>query len=778
MRIGKKVPSDKFDGNIVVWHHWTCFLQAGVLPRSTQLIEGFSKLRPEDQKELRKHIPDEGGAGKRANAALEKQSKQVFEVQDALAKLSEAQLKEMLRENSLPFQKLGTYAASLVEICADGICFGAPGKCPVCTKGDLILSGECYRCKGWISEFLKCTYKTQKPDRIPWELTDAAKAVLGNITPKTGDRLFAAPLQDKEEGGASASSSEKRPPFLGLTVVVLGRNASKLAEQIKNNGGAVADAITKATTFVVAKSKEAAVAADSKGVESAEEMRIPGVAEEFIKNCVDAGEFQDMTPLLLWGEAIRRKGPEETVTSKFIEKDGVQVDTDVGDLIKTTHVLVDRNAKRVYSEMLNKTDVVSGGNSFYMLHLLESDKCEGGERSYWVFRKWGRIGVNQGGFKCEEFGVSKDKALKEFCKLFLKQTGNDFGSDKEFQKKPGLMSRIEIEHKALSMKKSKTEGGSEGASASGSSDQPLGKLSKAQIEKGDAVLDKVAAVLKEAESSGDKSAATKANNMAQFAALSAEYYSYIPHNFGMKKPPVINNEELLGSEKALLQFYLRMGFEELGGEEEEKLGPISGVMDVELPETLQKAATGLCGITDIKLCSTKGNFMHKKKAGKPIKTMTPDLYGSILLYTSNAIYKELNKALRDEDRGVVKKYFPYLRMLFEACARLPTRKQTLWRGVGVDLYNQYKVGSTIIWWGVSSCTSDQKVAQNFMEGCGDGATLLTVETETACDIAEVSFYQNEAESILLPGTQLKVISSQKVGNKSKISLREVGRVVG
>merc|ERR1719230_430978 len=114
-------------------------------------------------------------------------------------------------------------------------------------------------------------------------------------------------------------------------------------------------------------------------------------------------------------------------------------------------------------------------------------------------------------------------------------------------------------------------------------------------------------------------------------------------------------------------------------------------------------------------------------------------------------------------------------MLLEACARLPQKKVTLWRGIGVDLYDQYKVGSRIIWWGVSSCTSDEKVARNFMAGCGDGATLLTVETLTACDISEVSFYANESESILLPGTQLEVLASKKTGNKSKISLREVGR---
>ena len=64
-----------------------------------------------------------------------------------------------------------------------------------------------------------------------------------------------------------------------------------------------------------------------------------------------------------------------------------------------------------------------------------------------------------------------------------------------------------------------------------------------------------------------------------------------------------------------------------------------------------------------------------------------------------------------------------------------------------------------------------------MAECGSGATFLKVETAIACDISQLSFYQSEAESILLPGTELEVISSKKGGGKSEIHLREVGRRV-
>lgn len=79
---------------------------------------------------------------------------------------------------------------------------------------------------------------------------------------------------------------------------------------------------------------------------------------------------------------------------------------------------------------------------------------------------------------------------------------------------------------------------------------------------------------------------------------------------------------------------------------------------------------------------------------------------------------------------------------------------------------------------VSSCTSDENVARGFARGCGSKATMLTIETTTACEISALSVYSNEKESLLAPGTQLKVISSTKSGNIAEIKLKEVGRLVG
>eukprot|EP00929_Paragymnodinium_shiwhaense_P059006 TRINITY_DN2953_c0_g1_i1.p1 TRINITY_DN2953_c0_g1~~TRINITY_DN2953_c0_g1_i1.p1 ORF type:complete len:1014 (-),score=354.22 TRINITY_DN2953_c0_g1_i1:466-3507(-) len=779
LRIGKMVASEKHDGMYPLWYHDTCFYQTGVFPRSPELMKGFSSIKPEDQEALYKNMPAEAGS-EGMSEEMKEQGKKLFEIMEVLEDLSENQVKEMLELNDYPIKYLGQ--ARPKDLCADGILFGACAMCSVCTEyeskpGHILLIGEAYRCRGWISEFLRCDFKTQTPERVPWKLTDVAKKAKGGklakMKMKTGTRLFIKELKDDDDPDAAApsQSDKKKPPFLSLTLVVLAdsfdeKRKEEIENMIKANGGSVQDQVTSAA-FCVVSTKETAEGEEENGqVAVAKKQSIPGVSADFITKSVDASELVEMTEeLLLWGEARGRRKIEETKTSKFVEKMGVKMDTDVGELADKAHVLVDFAGRRVYSEMLNSTDMVTGGNSFYTLHLLESDEEP---KEYWVFRKWGRIGVNQGGVKIEEHHSNKNKAIAAFGKQYSDKTGNTYGHKREeFKTIPGKFQRVDLEHKALAKKKDgASQDDTNTGDAAGSDDQPLGKLSKPQIEKGDSVLDKVEQMLNDGKPSGD----------AQFKNLSAQYYMLIPHDFGAKRPPVIDNPDLLGAEKALLQFYLRMGFEDMSYDEH--LTPIGGVMDLPLAKTLAEAAAGICSPSEVTNCCKKGKTMHNKKAGKPTKEMTADLYGSILLYTGNAIYKQLNKALRDEDRGIVQKYFSYLRMLFEACDRLPQQDRTLWRGVGVDLYDQYKVGSEIIWWGVSSCTSNQKVAQGFMSGCGGGASFLTVEAKTGCEISEVSFYANESETILLPGTKLLVVSSERVGaSKCNIKLKEVGRVI-
>ena len=63
---------------------------------------------------------------------------------------------------------------------------------------------------------------------------------------------------------------------------------------------------------------------------------------------------------------------------------------------------------------------------------------------------------------------------------------------------------------------------------------PLGKLSRAQIEKAYAILSRVELLLREENV-----------NRAQFVDVSNQFYTLIPHDFGTKAPPLLDNEQLV-----------------------------------------------------------------------------------------------------------------------------------------------------------------------------------------------------------------------------------------
>merc|ERR1712100_437884 len=185
------------------------------------------------------------------------------------------------------------------------------------------------------------------------------------------------------------------------------------------------------------------------------------------------------------------------------------------------------------------------------------------------------------------------------------------------------------------------------------------------------------------------------------------------------------------------------------------------------------------GGSSVKSSSSQGATLASKQAGNPSRKMSGELYAATMLYTSNAIHGDLNKCLRDENRSKVKKYFKYLRLLFEAMDHLPKEKKTLWRGISVDLASSpdYEAGKTVTWWSVTSTTADMNVAKNFTKGCGGKCTLFTIDTKTSTDIAPLSMFANEKESLLAPGTQLEVISKKQNGNVAEIHLKEPVRVI-
>uniref|UniRef100_H3A085 Poly [ADP-ribose] polymerase n=1 Tax=Latimeria chalumnae TaxID=7897 RepID=H3A085_LATCH len=183
---------------------------------------------------------------------------------------------------------------------------------------------------------------------------------------------------------------------------------------------------------------------------------------------------------------------------------------------------------------------------------------------YWVFRSWGRVGTTIGGNKLEKMPLKED-ALEHFLNLYEEKTGNcwysanftkypnkfypleiDYGQDEEAVKKltasAGTKSKlpkaiqdiIKMIFDVESMKKAMVEFEID------LQKMPLGKLSKRQIQSAYSILNEV------------QQAVADGGSESQILDLSNRFYTLIPHDFGMKKPPLLNNLEYIQTKVQML----------------------------------------------------------------------------------------------------------------------------------------------------------------------------------------------------------------------------------
>lgn len=214
------------------------------------------------------------------------------------------------------------------------------------------------------------------------------------------------------------------------------------------------------------------------------------------------------------------------------------------------------------------------------------------------------------------------------------------------------------------------------------------------------------------------------------------------------------------STKASLQSYVRMS--DIVKEHKRMLMPISGYEKmplVSLEETVAPLVSILPRVQD---------YVYIAKARcdpVPADGLTRDESASIVLYSmewepvEECLYFVLNATLRAEDRRKLKPWFTYLRLILGALNRLPSSQRTVYRGVKMDLSEQYPKGKKFIWWGFSSCASSIEVLENdqFLGKTGT-RTLFTIDCNSGKDIRRHSYYQSEEEFLLVPAGQFQVIS--------------------
>jgi len=191
--------------------------------------------------------------------------------------------------------------------------------------------------------------------------------------------------------------------------------------------------------------------------------------------------------------------------------------------------------------------------------------------------------------------------------------------------------------------------------------------------------------------------------------------------------------------------------------------PINGLANLQegtIDEAIEQARLGDVEMNkyDFKKEIFIARLFAKKKGQGGDPFLTPDEIAVIHLYTQDSpFYQILNDRLRGKHRAKLKPFFPILKLLLKALYKLPVFKGTVYRGVKVDLSDQYKANDVRIWWGFSSCSSSLKTMETEVFFGADGErTMFHIKVETGVKIKDYSALSEEEEILLLPGTCLVV----------------------
>jgi hypothetical protein len=204
-------------------------------------------------------------------------------------------------------------------------------------------------------------------------------------------------------------------------------------------------------------------------------------------------------------------------------------------------------------------------------------------------------------------------------------------------------------------------------------------------------------------------------------------------------------------------------FLDVGEEPTQVLTPIEGYEKkplVSLEESTQQIKNLLHDI-DKMLWITKCN------STKPANDLTQEESAAIHLYTMqwseghNSLYDLLNKRLRSAHRDSLRPWFSYLKLIITALYKLPSKKMVVWRGVRGNLSDEYDTDK--IWWGFSSCTETIDVIERFIGNSGK-RTIFMIECMNGKAIQPHSYFKDENEILLMPGTYLRVMNKFSPGN--------------
>ncbi|KAI1290664.1 PARP-domain-containing protein [Xylaria venustula] len=236
------------------------------------------------------------------------------------------------------------------------------------------------------------------------------------------------------------------------------------------------------------------------------------------------------------------------------------------------HVHIDDDGT-IWDASLNLSNVSGNNNKFYMLQLVVDDK----KSTYYAHNRWGRVGES-GQVKTSGFD-DLESAKEEFGKKFKSKTGlkwedrNEEPKDKKYT----FVERSYDDDDGTADAESDEGYGSSGSARSeldistqrlmelifnenhfnsvleeigyNKDKLPLGKLGKASLQKGFEQLKELASLIKHPSLAQNKYNRDREDVIEDWTN---KYYSTIPHVFGRDRPPLIDNDDMLRREVAML----------------------------------------------------------------------------------------------------------------------------------------------------------------------------------------------------------------------------------
>ena len=274
-------------------------------------------------------------------------------------------------------------------------------------------------------------------------------------------------------------------------------------------------------------------------------------------------------------EEEEEEAKKKPVMKSFIKKGLAPVDPEFQE---SSSYRVFCEGRNIWDVMLNQTNIQNNNNKFYLIQLLQNEE----DGSFAVWMRWGRVGY-KGQTHASKFGAwNLEGAKSEFAKKFYDKTRNHWNLREEFVKVNGKYDLVKMDYSNTDTNtttgidevdtkpepKSSTVKDEPAESKLPSSVQdlislicniqvmeetvtemeydtkksPLGKITVEQIRAGYNALKQISECLEKG----------KPKSKEHLEACN-QFYTRIPHEFGFRKPPLIETQQQVKKKLELLE---------------------------------------------------------------------------------------------------------------------------------------------------------------------------------------------------------------------------------